>query len=179
MGRFITAKARIEQTEQCGYWKTIDNELFLTKDNTLVLTPRYLWTDGYTFPLILVPFLGDKNAYDTRPCHGHDLYCRFHQVLVVNQSLAWLKLNNYIREHDGKIICEDIPLEYISVKPIKKRQADDLFKEMMLACNIPTKKVNIIRFGVNFNINWYLKYGHKSILEYNIYEEDIGLVNGL
>ena len=50
---------------------------------------------------------------------------------------------------------------------------------MMIACNIPKDKVNIIRFGVFFNLNWYLKTGKKSILEYDIYNEDIGLVNGV
>lgn len=179
MGRFITSKARIEQTNTPGYWKTIDNELFMDDNEDLILTPRYLWTDGYTFPAFVMPFLGDKNKYDTRACHAHDLFCRFHQVLKVNLSLAQLKLYNLVREHKDKIICEDIPLEHVEVLSISKNSADNTFKRMMIACDIPTKEVNIIRFGVFFNLNWWLRYGHKSILEYDIYKEDIGLVNGL
>lgn len=183
MGRFITSKARIEQTEN-GYWKTLDNELYLDDDGSLYLVPRYFWSDGYTFPGIIMALLGDKHFWDVRPAHGHDLFCRFHQRIRVGMSLSLLKMKGYLRIHEDKqgnplVICEDIPLEYLYIEPVTKTWTDNCFKRMMIACEIPKKQVNIIRFGVFFNINWYLKTGKKSILEYNIYEEDIGLVNGL
>lgn len=179
MGRFITAKARIEQVDTAGYWKTLDNELYLDDDNTLSIVPRYFWSDGYTFPGIIMMFLGDHHKYDVRPAHGHDLRCRFHEQIIVEKSLAQLKAEGYIRIHKDKVICEDIPIEYLTIKKVTKYQTDECFKRMMIACNLPQDKINIIRAGVFFNLNWWLKTGKKSLLEYNIYEEDIGLVNGV
>lgn len=180
MGRFITSKSRIEQTDLPGYWRTLDNELYLDDDSTLYLVPRYFWSDGYTFPGWVMAILGDKQKWDVRPAHGHDSFCRFHERIRVNMSLTNLKMHNYIHEHKDKIVCEDIPIEYLEIERIPKRWADDCFKRMMLSTeSIPEKTINLIRFGVIFNLNWYLKTGKKSILEYNIYNEDIGLVNGV
>ena len=47
------------------------------------------------------------------------------------------------------------------------------------ACNMTKRQRNLIRAGVFFNLNWYLRTGKKSILTFDIYNEDIGLVNGL
>ena len=182
--RFITSKARIEQTDIPGYWKTIDNELFLDSDSQLYLTPRYLYSDGFTYPKIIMAILGDKHYLDVRCAHGHDLFCRFHQRIRVNKSLTVLKMEGYLRTHiDNKgnslVVCEDIPIEYLEVETISKKWADDCFKRMLLSCNVSQKQANILRIGVIFNLNWYLKTGKKSILEYDIYNEDIGLVNGV
>lgn len=179
MGRFITSYARIEQVQKPGYWRTIDNEVFLDDDNQLYLTPRYLWSDGYTFPDILTPILGDKQEWDVRACHGHDLFCRYHERIRICLSLNELKMKNYLRLHNNKVVMEDIPIEYLSIEKISKTWADNCFKRMMLCCNIPLLKVNLIRFGVFFNLNWWLKTGKKSVLEYDLYHEDLGLVNGV
>lgn len=179
MGRFITAKSRIQQVDIPGYWKTLDNELYLDDDGKLYLVPRYFYSDGYTFPGLIMALLGDKHFFDVRPAHGHDLGCRFHEVIEVSLSLTQLKLKGYLRLHEDMVILDDVPLEYLNVVKKKKTWVDNFFKRMMIACNIPKDKVNIIRFGVFFNLNWYLKTGKKSILEYDIYNEDIGLVNGV
>ena len=177
MGQFITAHSRIEQTDKQGYFKTIDNELYMDDNGQLYLVPRYFWTDGYTFPKIVMAILGDKNKYDVRPPHGHDICCRFHQCITVNASLTQLKFMNIIRKHKGTIICEDIPTEYLQIEKISKFDADNLFYRMMSACNINWLVKWIIRVGAIFNINW-LRTGKKSLTSYNIYNEDIGLVNG-
>ena len=179
MGVFITDKARMEQTNVPGYWKIIDNELFLTDRSELILTPRYLWSDGYTFPGLVMAIIGDKNYYDTRPCHGHDLFCRYHEKIVVKDSITHLKIDGYIKTFKGKTICEDIPLNKLSIIKISKWEADELFKEMMLSCDIPTNVVNKIRFGVKFNLNWYWRTGRKSVHDYNLYQQDLDLVEGL
>ena len=179
MGRFITAKARIEQVDTPGYWRTLDNELYMDDDGSLSLVPRYFWSDGYTFPGIIMAFLGDKHFFDVRPAHGHDLCCRFHERIKVELSLTALKLKGYLRMHEDKVIVEDIPLEYLTIQKVSKTWTDNLFKRMMECCNIPKDKIRIIRFGVFFNLNWYLKTGKKSILEYEIYKDDISLVNGV
>lgn len=179
MGTFITSRARIEQVDQEGHWKTIDNELYLDDDSTLTIVPRFFWSDGYTFPGIIMAFLGDHHKYDVRPAHGHDLRCRFHERIVVTASLTVLKNEGYLRMHKDKVICEDIPMKYLKIEKTTKKRTDDCFKRMMIAAELPENKINIIRFGVIFNLNWWFKTGKKSITEYEIYKEDIGLVNGV
>jgi hypothetical protein len=179
MGRFITAHSRIEQTDKPGYWRTLDNELYMTDNCELLLAPRFLWSDGYTFPGLVMAILGDHHYFDARCAHQHDLFCRFHQRVRVELSLAQLKMNGYLHTFEGKVVCEDIPLEYLNIEKVSKTWTDNTFYDMMISCGISKIKAMLIRFGVFFNLNWYLKTGKKSILEYNIYEEDIGLVNGL
>lgn len=178
MGYFLTDKSRIQQTDIDGYWKLIDNELYMDNNGAISLTPRYFWTDGYTFPKLILPFLGDKNKFDVRPCHAHDLFCRFHQRIYVNLSLFQLKQLGFLHAHNNIVVCEDIPVKYLIVDKISKRKSNNLLKEMMLSCKINKRICNIVRFGVNFNFGWR-KTGKKDILSYNIYKEDIGLVNGL
>ena len=179
-GRFITAKSRIEQTED-GYWRTIDNELYCDEDGKIYITPRYLWTDGYTFPGLVMAILGDKNFYDARPAHGHDICCRFHEVIEVELTVAQLKEKGYLRvtKTSGKVICENIPMEYLSIKKVSKTWTDNFLFRMMKACEVPVVQRVLIRFGVFFNLNWWLKTGRKSLFEYEIYEDDLGLVNGV
>lgn len=179
MGEFLTAKSRIEQTETDGYWKLIDNEVYLSNSGRLTITPRRFWSEGYTIPSIFMPFIGDKNKYDIRPAHGHDLNCRFHEIIFINLSLDEL-YDKFIFKHPKKniMVCKDIPKQYLTIEKISKIKSDNLLKEMMLSCGIENKICNLFRIGVTFNINW-LKTGKKSLNEYVFYEEDIGLVNGL
>lgn len=184
MGRFVTAKSRIEQVDKYGYWRTIDNELYLADDCHLYIVPRYFWSDGYTFPKFIMAILGDHHYYDARCAHGHDLLCRFHEKVRVELSLAQLKLKGYLRTHVDKqgntiVICDDIPLEYLNIEKVSKKWADNLFYEMLRSVGISKRIALCMRIGVLFNLNWYLKTGKKSILEYDIYNEDIGLVNGI
>ena len=65
-------------------------------------------------------FLGDHHKYDVRPAHGHDLSCRFHECIKVEMSLTLLKAKGYLRIHKGKVILEDIPVEYLNIVPVSK-----------------------------------------------------------
>lgn len=179
MGRFITAKSRIQQVDIPGYWKTLDNELYMDDDGKAYIVPRYFYSDGYTFPGLVMAMLGDKHFFDVRPAHGHDLGCRFHEVIEVGLSLTQLKLKGYLRLHNDMVVLDDVPLEYLNVVKKNKTWVDNFFKRMMIAAGMPKDKIRIIRAGVFFNLNWWLKTGKKSILEYDIYNEDIGLVNGV
>ena len=176
---FITSKSRIEQTDKNGYWKLIDNELYVCDDGKVMITPRYLWSDGYTFPCFIMPFLGDKHKFDVRPAHAHDMMCRFHERIIVNLSVKELMEKNYLHEHRNLIVCEDLPDRYLTIEKISKSDCDDLLKEMMISCSISKKTANIVRFGVRFNLNWWLRTGKKSLLDYDIFNEDIGLVKGV
>lgn len=178
MGLFLTHNSRIEQTDEQGYWKLIDNELYFTNNGKIIITPRYLWTDGYTIPSLFMPFVGDKNKYDVRPAHAHDLACRFHQLIYVTIPIHELKSKDLLRIHNDMWICEDIPEKYLVITKIKKTEADDLLKEMMEAANISDYICNVFRFAVRFNFNWY-KNGKEPLENFSLFNEDIGLVNGL
>lgn len=175
---FLTSKSRIQQTELNGYWRLVDNELYVTSSGRVIITPRYLWTDGYSIPSLIIPIIGDKNKFDVRPAHCHDLMCRFHQIIEVDMTVNELINEGYLHEHNDLIVCEDIPLRDLSINTISKKYANNLLKEMMLSCNINKKTCEAVRIGVSFNLNWYWKTGKKSLLDYNIFKEDIGLVNG-
>lgn len=182
MGYFLTDKSRIWQTNVDGRWKLIDNELYMNNDGKIQICPRYFWTDGYTFPGILLPITGDRNALDVRPAHMHDLECRFHERITVKLSLTELTRGGYlhnINSHNRNImICEDIPHKYLVIEKVSKTETDNRLKEMMLSCGIKKYKCNAVRMGVFFNINW-LRTGKKSLNEYELFVEDVGLVNGL
>lgn len=185
MGRFVTSQARIEQTETEGYWRTLDNQLYLDTDSSIYLTPRYLWSDGYTFPGLVMVILGGRYQYDIRPAVQHDLNCRFHQSIKVQLTLTELKKLGYLHTHiskttkETKVVLEDIPLEYLDIIPITKTWADNTFKRAMEAAELSSLKIALIRFGVFFNLNWWLKAGRGSLYDYDIYHEDIDLVNGV
>ena len=176
---FLTSKSRIQQTDKNGYWKLVDNELYVDNQGKIMITPRYLWTDGYTFPGLVIPFIGDKNKFDVRAAHAHDMMCRFHERILVSLSIHELMEANLIREHKNLIICEDIPSEYLIIEKVSKSFCDDMLKEMMISCGINKWVCKVVRFGVRFNLNWYLRTGKRSLESYNIFNEDIGLVNGV
>lgn len=180
---FLTSKSRIWQTYMDGRWKLVDNELYLNHDGTIQLCPRYFWSDGYTYPSILLPLTGDRHALDVRPAHQHDLECRFHQRIIVHLTLQELVDRGYLRNlyrtpNECLTICEDIPRKHLEIVSTKKRETDDRFRQMMLDVSIDKRKATLIRLGVFFNINW-LKTGKADLNDYNLYNEDIGLVKGL
>ena len=175
MGYFLTEKARIEQTDNPRYWKTLDNILYQDNEGTIYLVPRYFWSDGYSFPRILLSIFG--NAYDVRPSYMHDLFCRFHECIKVTLSIEQLKSLGYLRVHEDKIVCENIPNCFLEILPITKWDCDCIFKRCMLSCNISERLAETIRFGVLFNFNW-INTGKKSLLEFMLYKQDIGLING-
>lgn len=181
MGLFITGKSRIEQTDEDGYWKLVDNELYMDNDGKILLCPRRFWTDGYTFPGFVMAILGDKNRFDVRGAHMHDIACRFHQVIQVKLSIQDLRKKGYLKYHEKHklIYCDDIPIKYLEILSIKKSEADDMLERMMRTSNMKDLVCKIIRFGVRFNLNWYLRCGKRSLATYDIYNEDIGLVNGV
>lgn len=182
MGYFLTDKSRIWQTDVKGRWKLIDNELYLNDDGIIQMCPRYFWSDGYTFPSLLLPITGDRHSLNVLPAHQHDLECRFHERIIVKLTVYDLVtkgfLKNVKRNNMWLTVCEDIPLEHLYIEKVTKRQADNRLEDMMLSVGIPSIKSKAIRFGVRFNINW-LRTGKKSLSSYNIYNEDIGLVQGL
>lgn len=159
MGIFITGKAACIQSDVDGKWFTLHNQLYLDNNNELIFVPRYFVTDGYTIP-DWVSFLGGDNMkWDIRPAIGHDFECKYHAYIKVNLSVANLREKGFVKtiKKDNKsiTICENIPVEYLEVVKTTFNQTNSRFKRMMKAVNcIKAWRLNMMRFGVNFNIGW-------------------------
>lgn len=159
---FITDMPRMAHTGINGTWKILDNQLVLDEDGTLYLVPRNFLTDNYTIPNWIAWAVGSGDDRDVCPSHFHDFGCWFHSMVKVHVTLDFLKEHNLVREYlckDGKMrtICEDIPMQYLSVVPMKKSEVDNLFKRLMLATgHISEMSATILRIGVFFNLNWWL-----------------------
>ncbi len=153
--KWLTEKARLQQSEEAGDWFLMDNELFQDDDGIIYLVPRNYKTDNYTIPDWVAWLAGNKSKWDVRPSHIHDFGCQFHELVKVNLDEESLKRLKYLRLHKNKIVCEDIPTKFLSLVPVTKWQIDCLFKRAMKATGaIPVRVYNVFRCGVVFNFGW-------------------------
>lgn len=161
--KFLTFFAEIGQTAEPNYWYTKHNQLFKDKDGSIYLVPRFFITDGYTIPDWIAWLGGGKMKWDIRPAIGHDFDCRYHQCIKVHLTEQELREKGYIHNFKKKIgeewalipVCEDIPIEYLSIEHITFNQANSKFKRMMVATdNIKKWRVNLMRCAVNLNFGW-------------------------
>lgn len=156
---FITGLARMEHTGINGVWRILDNQLF-KNGNDLYIIPRNFLTDNYTIPNWITWLAGAGDDYDVRPSHFHDFGCWFHSMVKVDADLEYLEQIGIVRNKlckDGKmrVICDDIPTQFLVTVPMKKKEVDNLFKEMMIATgNITKFTASKLRAGVFFNIGW-------------------------
>ena len=171
MAYFITGKAETLQSDIDGRWYTEHNQLFHDDDGLIYLAPRNYLTDGFTIPLWIAPIGGGKMQWDIRPAVEHDFECQFHQAILVNLSLYELRRQGYVRPYRKQIgnkieeivICEDIPIKFLSVVDVKFNEVNARFKRMMKATTcIKNWRINLMRFAVNFNVGW-LASGKKKI----------------
>lgn len=157
--KFLTSGSRLEKMPEPNKWKLIDNELFQDEDGTIYLTPRNYISDNYTIPDWVAWLGGNKSKWDCRPAHLHDFGCQYHQLIKVTLNESELRRLRFLRPHNGKMICEDIPLQYLSLVPITKWQIDCMFKRAMKATkSIPSRVCNLYRGGVFFNFGWLGKH---------------------
>ena len=165
MGLFLTDKARIAQTNIEGIWYTLDNQLYKDDDGRIFLTPRNTLTDGFTIPAVFHPIVGGKFMHDIRACVQHDFECYMHKVLVVNLSAVELRQKQLLRYHKKMWVCENIPLEFLSVQDTTFKETNQRFKRM-LKCLYNMSKWQKVLIGnaVNFNVGW-LKEPHKLHLD--------------
>lgn len=160
MGKFLTYKVRCQD-----YYKdlklVLDNVLYQDDDNTIYIVPRYFVTDLYSIPNICAFLVGDSAGRDTRPSIVHDFGCAYHKLIKVNLTKPQLERLGYLRQHYSDIqqceitICEDIPTCYLEFVEVTKGSINDMFGRMMECLNID--KRGLIRLGVAFNFNFYLK----------------------
>lgn len=157
---FLTSKSRLGQTNIEGIWYTLDNQLFKDFDGNIYLTPRNTLTDGYTIPSIFHFLVGGKFMHDVRACIQHDFECYHRKVLKVKLSIFELRKSRLLRYENDMWICEDIPLQFLSIEDTTFQQTNERFRRM-LDClpNIKGWQRKLIGSAVNFNVGW-LKEPH-------------------
>ena len=164
MTKFITCASRTEQLPEKGMYKLLDNELYLDDDYLIYLAWRGYRTDNFTWI---------KNSnWDIRCSHGHDVGCQYHQVVRVNLTESELWSSGLLHYHKGKIVCEDIPKEFLSVINISGHWINNLFYRMLRDADCPKTPKHIqklYRAGVSFNLNWFTTGKEKIDLD-NLYE---------
>lgn len=157
--KWLTDKSRIEQSNNVNDWFLLDNELYQDEDGSVYIIPRNYKTDNYTIPDWIAWLGGNKSKYDVRPSHLHDFGCQYHQLIKVNITEQNLHKFKYLRIFRDKIVCEDIPIKFLSLVPITKWEIDCMFKRAMKSTKvIPPKIYNLFRGGVFFNFGWLGKH---------------------
>ena len=165
MGRYLTQKVRIEQTNKTRIFRTLDNELYKDDDGTICIVPRYFQTDNYSIPLWISVIGGSPVDYRIEPSHEHDIQCIFHKLIYVTLTEEELLEKGYYRfsEHRQLWVCEDIPKEYLAVKPVSKFQANNMLYRGMRSVGTPLYKCCVVRAGVACNLQWYIDSWKKEV----------------
>lgn len=160
MAEFLTSKSRIGQTAIEGIWYTLDNQLFKDDDGCIYLTPRNTLTDGYTIPNIFHFIVGGKFMHDVRACIGHDFECSYRKAIKVNLSVIQLRKSQLLKYKNDMWICEDIPLQFLSVVDTTFNETNERFRRMLKCLpHIPLWQKALIGNAVNLNVGW-LKEPH-------------------
>lgn len=152
MGRFLTKASRIEQLPQKGMYKLLDNELYEDDDGSIYLAWRGFETDNFTWI--------NSSDWDIRCSHGHDVGCKYHQVVKVMLNESQLKFLKLLHPKDSYFICENIPKKYLEVVNVSGNWINNLFYRMLKSADCPKtpKHIQILyRCGVAFNIGWFGK----------------------
>lgn len=174
--KWLTSNSRLEKAPKPNKWLLVDNEVFQDEDGAIYLVPRNYVSDNYTIPDWLAWLGGNRSKYDPRPAHIHDFGCQYHQLIRITINESELRRLRLLKAHNGKLICEDVPIEYLELVSIEKWEVDCLFKRAMKATgSIPKWVYNLYRGGVFFNLGWlgnHPPYDLNGI--YNI--EAVGLV---
>ena len=173
MCRFLTGKARLQQTDRKRMWKLLDNEIYKADDGRLYMAPRNMYTDNYTIPCWIAWVAGSPIDYDTRCSHVHDQVCYSHAALMISLTEKELRDKGYLRfsEKNNMWVCEDIPAEFLYSEKRSKFAANNLLYECMKATGEPWLSRALIRVGVCFNIGFYW-----DILTHKVFELDLSRV---
>ena len=177
MGKFLTGKARLEQTDRKRVWKLLDNEVYKANDGDIYIAPRNMYTDNYTIPLWISALAGSPVDYDTRCSHIHDSMCFLHHAILINLTEKELRDKGYLKfsEKNNTWVCEDIPVEYLYKRKVGKMEANNILYECMEAVGAPLSDRVKLRLGTIFNIGWFIDVWTNKIFELDlnrIYEED-------
>ena len=173
MCRFLTGKARLQQTDKRRVWKLLDNEVYKSKEGILYMAPRTMQTDNYTIPCWIAFIAGSPVDYDTRCSHIHDQFCYNREALIITLTEKELRDKGFLRfsEKNNMWICEDIPSEYLKKRKVGKWEADNMLYECMEAAQEPWLSRILVRIGVLFNIGWIV-----DLITHKVFELDLNRV---
>ena len=134
---------------------TIPFQLYKDDDGVIYLAPRHTLTDGYTIPAIFHCIVGGKFEHDIRCAIQHDWECYYHKKIVVNMTEYELRKHRFLKYKSGMWICENIPLELLTISDTTFTETNKRFMRMLKSLfNIPKVKAELIGLAVNFNIGW-------------------------
>lgn len=165
MGKFLTSPAKIEQTSKKGIYKVLDNELYQDDDGTIYLVWRGFISDNFTWI--------NSSDWDIRCSHGHDVGCKYHQVVKVLLNEQQLRKLRLLCVKDNKVICRDLHPKMLQVKNVSGHWINNFFYRMLKSADCPKtpKYVQLAyRAGVSFNLNWFFTGKEKIDLK-KIYDE--------
>ena len=175
MGKFLTAHSRFEQLNIPEKWKLIDNQLYKDDDGIIYLCPRNYITDGYTIPSWLTIVGGSKMKYDTRASSQHDYECSYHKCIITNIDEDKLRSMGFLRTSNGINVCDNIPLEFLTIKKTSFIETNKRFMRMLKSVNnIPKWRAKMMYQAVNLNMSWL--WTQNELDENKIYEVDYGLL---
>ena len=177
MGKFLTGKARVQQTDRKRIWKLLDNELYKADDGKIYLAPRSMYSDFYTIPSWIAVVAGSPVDYDASGAHIHDILCYAHNSLLINLTEEELKEKGYLRysEKVGMWVCEDVPAVYLTKEKVSKCKANNTLYECMRAAGESWLSCITVRIGTACNARWYINEWLDNVLELDfnrVYDEE-------
>lgn len=169
MGMWLTSKSPTIQSDKPNKHITLYNQLYHDGCKTYLI-PRNTITDNYT-----IPFGIDKDKYDVRPSHLHDIACKYHKVIIVDLPLEDI-INKFLYTINNDILCIDIPTKYLKVINVSFKECNKLLYNGMLDTNtIPKYICRLYYIAVYLNIN-YIKTGKENINLDNIYNSILSTI---
>lgn len=157
MGKFLTTPAITQQLPFRGLYELCINELYKDDDGKIYLAWRLFRTDDFTWI--------NAEDWDTRCSHGHDVGCKYHQVVRVKLSEQQLRKLRLLYVHNDKVLCHDIPEKYLEVVDVSGTWINNLFYRMLRDADCPKTPKYVqwaYRAGVALNLNWF-RTGKKKI----------------
>ena len=166
MGKFLTSPADIRQTDRKGVYEVTENELYRDDDSSIYLVWRGFRTDNFTWI--------NSSDWDIRCSHGHDVGCKYHQVVKVLLNEQQLRKLRLLYVKGNRILCHDLHPKMLQVKNVSGRWINNLFYRMLKSADCPPtpKYIQLLyRTGVSFNLGWFFT-GKKKIDLEKIYNEE-------
>lgn len=166
MGKFLTSPADIRQTNKKGIYEVTENELYRDDDGSIYLVWRGFRTDNFTWI--------NSSDWDIRCSHGHDVGCKYHQVVKVQLTEEQLRKLGLLYNKGHKVFCRDLHPLMLSVKNVSGHWINNFFYRMLKSADCPKtpKHIQLLyRAGVSFNLGWFWTGKNKIDLK-KIYDEE-------
>ena len=171
MGKFLTDSAVTKQINKKGMYKVLGNELYKDDDGTIYYVWRNFQSDNFTWI--------NSSDWDIRCSHGHDVGCKYHEVVVVKLTEEQLRRCRYLVVKNDEVICLDLPPKFLEVRKVSKCFINNLFYRMRKSADCPKTPKHVqlgYRAGVALNLGW-LWSGKIKIDLNRLYDEEWNSLN--